>query len=256
MCRSWIYRRRHGCLSCGRRTELTRRIGILRTCRCEHRQFRQRIGLRTNDIRGFLPARRRTRADSHAEVASLVSQRSEPRLERKAKERAQGREESKVTRARRRVVVANPGRLTQPVEDRQTRAQANISATRRIRHCGNLAKNVPTGETVIAVTPTAPRPSVPVIPNPPLVVLNWIRSAVTAEHLDPNQPSVTSAMNSWDNIHPGLLTPFHDGRFAIFRANFTPRAATQKNRRPIAPHRFRVGFLFGADFPVAPLAVF
>ena len=35
-------------------------------------------------------------------------------------------------------------------------------------------------------------------------------------------------MNSWDNIHPGFLTPFHDGRFAIYRANFTPRAATQK----------------------------
>ncbi len=90
------------------------------------------------------------------------------------------------------------------------------------------SEGLTTAETVIVVTPTAPRPAVPVIPNPPLVVLNWIRSPVTAERLDPNQPSVTSAMNSWDNIHPGLLTPFHDGRFAIYRANFTPRAATQK----------------------------
>jgi beta-galactosidase len=78
------------------------------------------------------------------------------------------------------------------------------------------------------VNPTAPRPAVPVIPNPPLVILDWIRSSVTAERLDPNQPSVTSAMNSWDNVHPGFLPPFHNGRFAIYRANFTPRAATQK----------------------------
>jgi beta-galactosidase len=91
------------------------------------------------------------------------------------------------------------------------------------------SEGLATGEMVIVVTPTAPRPAVPVIPNPPLVVLNWIRSPVTAERLDPNQPSVTSAMNSWDNVHPGgWLTPFHDGRFAIYRANFTPRAATQK----------------------------
>jgi beta-galactosidase len=84
------------------------------------------------------------------------------------------------------------------------------------------------GEAVIVVAPTAARPAVPVIPNPPLVVLHWIRSPVTAERLDPNQPSVTSAMNSWDNIHPGYLTPFQDGRFAIYRASFTPRAVTQK----------------------------
>jgi beta-galactosidase len=91
------------------------------------------------------------------------------------------------------------------------------------------SEGLTTGETVIVVTPTAARPAVPVIPNPPLVILNWIRSPVTAERLDPNQPSVTSAMNSWDNVHPGGgLTPFHDGRFAIYRANFTPRAATQK----------------------------
>jgi beta-galactosidase len=90
------------------------------------------------------------------------------------------------------------------------------------------SEGLTTGETVIVVTPTPPRPAVPVIPNPPLVVLNWIRSPVTAERLDPNQPSVTSAMNSWDNVHPGYLPPFHDGRFAIYRANFTPRAATQK----------------------------
>jgi len=91
------------------------------------------------------------------------------------------------------------------------------------------SEGLATGETVIVLTPTAARPAVPVIPNPPLVVLNWIRSPVTAERLDPNQPSVTSAMTSWDNVHPGSwLTPFHDGRFAIYRANFTPRAATQK----------------------------
>jgi beta-galactosidase len=87
-----------------------------------------------------------------------------------------------------------------------------------------------TGETVIVVDPVPARPAVPAIANPPLVVLNWIRSPVTAERLDPNQPSVTSAMTSWDNAHPGSwLAPFHNGRFAIYRADFTPRAATQQN---------------------------
>jgi hypothetical protein len=82
---------------------------------------------------------------------------------------------------------------------------------------------------VVVVKAVAARPAVPVIANPPLVVLNWIRSPATPERLDPNQQSVTSAMNSWDNVHPGSwLTPFHGGRFAIYRANFTPRAATQK----------------------------
>jgi beta-galactosidase len=92
------------------------------------------------------------------------------------------------------------------------------------------SEGLATGETVIVVDPVPARPAVPAIANPPLVVLNWIRSPVTAERLDPNQPSVTSAMTSWDNAHPGSwLAPFHNGRFAIYRADFTPRAATQQN---------------------------
>jgi beta-galactosidase len=83
--------------------------------------------------------------------------------------------------------------------------------------------------TVIDVKSVAPRPSVPVIPNPPLVVLNWIRSRITEQPLDPNQKPASTDMNSWDNIHPGSeLTAFRDGRFAVYRAQFTPRAATQK----------------------------
>ena len=90
------------------------------------------------------------------------------------------------------------------------------------------SEGLTSGETVIALTPVAPRPAVPVIPNPPLFVLNWIRSPITAERLDPNQPGVTSATTSWDNVHLGSeLTPFHDGRYAIYRAQFTPRATTQ-----------------------------
>ena len=37
-------------------------------------------------------------------------------------------------------------------------------------------------------------------------------------------------MNSWDNVHLGSDLPvFQDGRFAVYRAQFTPRAATQKS---------------------------
>jgi beta-galactosidase len=85
-------------------------------------------------------------------------------------------------------------------------------------------------ETVIDVNPVTARPAVPVIPNPPLVLLNWIRSPVSAERRDPNQQSVTSDVTSWDNVRPGSdLIPFHGGRFAIYRAHFVPRAATQKS---------------------------
>jgi beta-galactosidase len=86
-----------------------------------------------------------------------------------------------------------------------------------------------TGELAIDVTPVVARPAVPVIPNPQLVVMNWKKSPVTAEHPDPNQQTVSTDMNSWSDAHPGAwLPPFRDGRFAIYRAHFTPRAATQK----------------------------
>ncbi len=82
-------------------------------------------------------------------------------------------------------------------------------------------------ETAIDISSVPARPAVPPILNPPLVVLKWIRSPFTAQRQDPNQPVVTSAMNSWDNVRLGSeLTPFRDGRYAIYRADFTPRAAT------------------------------
>jgi beta-galactosidase len=85
------------------------------------------------------------------------------------------------------------------------------------------------GEIVIEVTPGT-RPAVPVIPNPPLVVLNWIRSPVSAERPGPDRITGSTDMNSWDNVHPGdWLSPFGDGRFAIYRAHFAPRGATQKS---------------------------
>jgi beta-galactosidase len=86
------------------------------------------------------------------------------------------------------------------------------------------------GETVIEVTPVMARPAVPVIPNPPVVVLGWIRSRITEQPLDPNQQPAATDMNSWDNVHLGSDLPvFEDGRFAVYRAQFTPRAATQKS---------------------------
>ena len=92
------------------------------------------------------------------------------------------------------------------------------------------SEGLQSGETVIDLNTVPERPAVPVISNPPLVVMKWIRSPVTAQRQDPNQPEVTSAMNSWDNVRLGSsLTPFQDGRYAIYRAEFSPRAATARN---------------------------
>jgi beta-galactosidase len=86
------------------------------------------------------------------------------------------------------------------------------------------------GEATIDVIATAERPAVAAIPNPPLVILNWKRSPVTAERPDPNQQLSDSDMNSWGNAHPGSwLPPFRDGRFAVYRARFTPRIGVQKS---------------------------
>ncbi len=92
------------------------------------------------------------------------------------------------------------------------------------------SEGLTTGETVIDVNAAVARPSVPVIPNPPLVVVNWIRSRITEQAPDPNQQPASTDMNSWDNVHPGSgPTTFRDGRFAVYRAQFTPRATTQKS---------------------------
>jgi len=83
-------------------------------------------------------------------------------------------------------------------------------------------------EVVIDVASAAPRPAVPVIPNPPLVIMNWKRSPVTAERPDPGDPGATVA-DDWHSFHPGSwLPPFHEGRFAVYRARFTPRSGVNK----------------------------
>jgi beta-galactosidase len=91
------------------------------------------------------------------------------------------------------------------------------------------SEGLASGEAVIDILPVPARPAVPAILNPPLVVLNWIRSPATEERRDPNQPGVTSDMNRWDIAHPGSgPAPFQGGRFAIYHAEFTPRAAAQR----------------------------
>jgi beta-galactosidase len=84
-------------------------------------------------------------------------------------------------------------------------------------------------ELTIDVTPSAARPSVPVIPNPPLVILNWKRSPATTERPDPDQ-SLSPDLNKWRDAHPGSwVPPLRDGRFVIYRAQFTPRSGVQKS---------------------------
>ena len=64
--------------------------------------------------------------------------------------------------------------------------------------------------------------------KPTLVVSRWRMSPLTAERPDPNQQVSRTDMNTWSNAQPGTLPTFTAGRFAIFRANFTPRAAVRK----------------------------
>lgn len=93
------------------------------------------------------------------------------------------------------------------------------------------------GEISIDVTPAVARPAATALANPPLVILNWKRSPVTAERPDPNQQRLNTDMNTWTNAHPGSwLPPFRDGRFAIYRAEFTPRSGVQKSGGPLILH--------------------
>jgi beta-galactosidase len=83
-------------------------------------------------------------------------------------------------------------------------------------------------ELTVDVAPAAARPSVPGIPNPPLVILNWKRSPVGSTEPDPNQkPSRGDA--TWRDTQPGnWLALFRRGKFAIYRAEFTPRPSVQR----------------------------
>jgi beta-galactosidase len=68
------------------------------------------------------------------------------------------------------------------------------------------------------------------IAYPTLAIRNWRLSPVSAERPDPNQKIGDTDMNTWANAQPGRRLPtFNDGRFAIYRAQFTPRNGVQKS---------------------------
>jgi beta-galactosidase len=84
-------------------------------------------------------------------------------------------------------------------------------------------------EVTIEVTPAPARPAVPVA-YPAFVIGDWRMSPISNEHPDPNQKIADTDMNSWANIQPGHGLPaFKNGRFAIYRAQFTPRSSVQKS---------------------------
>jgi beta-galactosidase len=85
------------------------------------------------------------------------------------------------------------------------------------------------GQAAVTVTQAEAPPAVEEIVNPPLVVMGWKRSPIAAERPDPNRQAMSSDMNSWTDVHPGLfLPPFRNGLFAIYRARFTAREQMQK----------------------------
>lgn len=84
-------------------------------------------------------------------------------------------------------------------------------------------------EVTIDVTAAPAHPAVPV-GYPTFVIRNWKMSPVTTNAPDPNQQIGDSDMNSWANVQPGRRLPtFNNGSFAIYRAQFTPRAGMQKS---------------------------
>lgn len=92
------------------------------------------------------------------------------------------------------------------------------------------SEGLTTVEVAIDVTASAPRPAVPEIANPPLAILKWKKSPTTKERPDPNQQLSEGDMNDWRDVHPGdWLQPFRGGRYAIYRAQFTPRMGVQKS---------------------------
>jgi beta-galactosidase len=85
------------------------------------------------------------------------------------------------------------------------------------------AEGLEPAETVITVKPTPVRPAVAVT-SPTLVVSRWRMSPVFADRPDPNQQGSETDVNTWGAVQTGRLVPFVGGRFAIFRAEFKPRA--------------------------------
>jgi beta-galactosidase len=91
------------------------------------------------------------------------------------------------------------------------------------------SEGLASGEAVIDVTPVPARPSVP-IAYPSLVIRNWKLSPFSMDRPDPNQQIGSTDMNTWANAQPGRRLPtFTEGRFGIYRAQFTPRAGMQKS---------------------------
>lgn len=85
------------------------------------------------------------------------------------------------------------------------------------------------GDATVDVLAVATPPAVAEVLNPPLVVLDWKRSPISASRPDPNQQLLESDMNSWVPFLPSpYLPPFRGGQFAVYRASFTPRTQMRK----------------------------
>jgi beta-galactosidase len=91
------------------------------------------------------------------------------------------------------------------------------------------AEGLTPAEVTIEVAPVPARPAVPIV-YPTFVIRNWRMSPVTTNAPDPNQKIGDTDMNTWANAQPGRRLPtFNGGSFAIYRAQFTPRAYLQKS---------------------------
>jgi beta-galactosidase len=89
-----------------------------------------------------------------------------------------------------------------------------------------IAEGIDTGEVVLDVTPTAAKPEVLPI-TPTFIVSNWRMSPLMDRPPSPDWRDPREDMRLGRSIEPGQLQEFSDGRYAVYRTQFTPRASVR-----------------------------
>ena len=90
-----------------------------------------------------------------------------------------------------------------------------------------IASGLTAAEVVVDVAAVPARPEVAPV-RPTFFVSHWRMSPLSAGPPSPNWQIASTDMNAGPSIQPGRLQAFTKSRFAIFRAQFKPRATVQK----------------------------
>lgn len=90
------------------------------------------------------------------------------------------------------------------------------------------ADGITDAQVEIDVAAAPQRPEVPPV-RPVFIVANWRMSQLSERPPSSDWRSSSAGMLVGSRVQPGRLQEFSDGRFAVFRAQFKPRAAVRKN---------------------------